>query len=332
VESSAGGISKVSYAGNSAQQKIPVGEGVEMAINVAGSDIFGKSEATGSDFSGLTGIASGTTADSGSGFEYITVQHEATSAPGLGALGVALVDGGSKDEILGDHTLEIDAATNTVSIGGGSPITIPDPSTPEAADVVVKTPSGGELHLDFSGWAGTGTSTTVTGTGSISMDGVNFTAIDFAETDLELRNEATGSVVHVDLGGIDRAGEELVTFGGAVNVFDALQAASDALSGEASLEGSEINQRLNLALEELDRNQANLLGSIGVLGSRSVRMTNTLERLEGQTLELDGMISELRDVDFSEAVLELTKAEQALELVQMSGTRMISNSLLNFMR
>jgi len=57
-----------------------------------------------------------------------------------------------------------------------------------------------------------------------------------------------------------------------------------------------------------------------------------LERLEGQTLELEGMRSDLRDVDFSQAVLELTQAEQRLELVQMSGTRMISNSLLNFMR
>ncbi|MDF1800337.1 MAG: flagellar hook-associated protein FlgL [Planctomycetota bacterium] len=332
VESSAGGITKVSYFGNSAQQEIPVGEGVEMAINVAGSDIFSKNEATGTDFAGLTGAASGTTADSGTGFEYLTVQHDATLAPGLGALGVSLVNGGAGDEILGDQALVIDPIEGTVSINGGPAVKIPDVTSADAADVTVANPKGGELHLDFSGWAGAGGTTTVTGTGSVSLDGVNFTAIDFTETDLQLQNLGTGSVVHVDTTAITRSGEELVQFGGAVNMFDALQSIVDALDGEAGLEGGELNQRLNLGLEELDRNQSNLLGSIGVLGSRSVRMTNTLSRLEGQTLELEGMISELRDVDFSEAVLELTKAEQRLELVQMSGTRMISSSLLNFMR
>ena len=44
------------------------------------------------------------------------------------------------------------------------------------------------------------------------------------------------------------------------------------------------------------------------------------------------MISELRDVDFSEAVLDLTKSEQRLQLVQMSGSRMIQNSLMNYIR
>ena len=332
VETTSGKLTKVAYQGNGDQQSIPVGEGVEMSINVPGSKIFAKNEATGTTFAGLTGAASGVTADSGSGFEYLDVQHDATLAPGLGAFGVSLVNGGADDEILGDQLLEIDVTANTISIGGGEPVTIPDPTTPEAADFVLTNPKGGELHLDMSGWNGTGGTTTVTGQGSISIDGSNFVAIDFLDTDLELKNAGTGSVVHVDVTDITRSGEEMVTFSGDMNVFDALQSAVDALAGGGDLQGAELNQRLNMALGEFDRSQSNLLGSIGVLGSRSVRMTNTLERLEGRSLELEGMISELRDVDFSEAVLELTKAEQALELVQMSGTRMISNSLLNFMR
>ena len=332
VETTSGGVTKVAYHGNGEQHEVPVGEGVEMSINVPGSSIFSKNEATGTSFAGLTGLSSGTTADSGTGFEYVQVQHEATLAPGLGALGVSLVNGGADDEILGDNLLEIDPVANTVTLAGGTPVAIPDLTGPDAADVVVTNPAGGELHLDFTGWTGAAGSTTVTGEGTVSLDGKTFTPIDFTETDLELSNDGTGSVVHLDLTGVTRAGEEMVTFSGNMNVFDALQSVVDALDGSAGLDGGEINQRLNMALDEFDRNQSNLLGSIGVLGSRSVRMTNTLERLEGRSLELEGMISELRDVDFSEAVLELSKAEQSLQLVQMSGTRMISSSLLNFMR
>jgi flagellar hook-associated protein 3 FlgL len=332
TESSVGGVKHVNYAGNSGLQEVPVGEGVEIPINVPGSDLFSKNEATGTSFSGLTGLSSGTTADMGLGIEYIDVRHDSTVAPGLAGLGIGLVNGGSDDEIIGAHSLVIDPVAGTITLGGGQPVVIPDVTDPGAADLVVKGPSGGELHLDMSGYAGATGSTTVTGTGSLSIDGSTYTTIDPTETDLELRNESTGSVVHIDMSGIDRAGEELVHFSGAVNLFDSLQGIVDALENKGGLTGTEVTERLNMGLDELDRNQANILGGIGVLGSRSVRLSNTVGRLEGQSLNLNGMISELRDVDFSEAVLDLTKAEQRLQLVQMSGTRMIKNSLLNFIR
>lgn len=331
-ETTVGGVKHVDYSGNMEQQKVSIGEGVDIAINMAGSDIFGKNEASGTTFSGLTGIAGGTTADMGTGIEYITVKHDATIAPGLAALGLALVNGGADDEVLGTQDLVIDAVAGTISIGGGEPIQMPDPADAGAADFVVVNPAGGELHLDFSGYAGAGGSAVVTGEGSVSIDGSNFTPIDFSETNLELRHEGTGSVVHVDLGAVTRSGEELVHFGGAVNIFDDLQGIVDALTNEGGLSSKEVTERLNMGLDELDRNQSNLLGGIGVLGSRSVRLGNTVERLDGQALNLAGAISELRDVDFSEAVLDLTLAEQRLQLVQMSGTRMVKNSLLNFIR
>jgi flagellar hook-associated protein 3 FlgL len=330
-ETSSGGTKYVSYNGNGDLQKVPVGEGVDIPINVTGSSVFSKNEATGTGFSGLTGLSGGTTADFGTGFEYVEVKHDSTTAPGLAAVGVALVNGGADDTIIGDGTLVIDSVAGTISLGGET-VSIPQVAGPESADVVVMTASGAEVHLDMTGWTGADSTSVVTGAGSVSIDGTTYTPIDFSETDLELKNSATGSVVHLNLSEVSSAGEELVQFKGTVNMFDALQEVVDALENGSNLKSSEVVDRLGMGLDELDRNQANLLGGIGVLGSRSVRMTNSLSRLEGQTLELEGMRSDLRDVDFSQAVLELTQAEQRLELVQMSGNRMISNSLLNFMR
>jgi flagellar hook-associated protein 3 len=331
AESSSGGTKYVGYTGNGDLQEVPIGEGVDIAVNVPGSSIFSKHEGTGTGFSGLTGLSGGTTGDFGTGFEYIDVKHDGTSAPGIGAVGIALANGGANDTIIGDATLTIDLVEGTISLGGET-VVLPEVGDAEATDIVVKTASGAEVHLDMTGWTGAASTSVVSGAGSISIGGSAYTPLDFSETDLEMKNPATGSVVHVNLGGVNRAGEELVQFEGAVNMFDALQEIVDALENETELESNKVVDRLGMGLNELDRNQANLLGGIGVLGSRSVRMTNSLERLEGQTLELEGMRSDLRDVDFSQAVLELTQAEQRLELVQMSGTRMISNSLLNFMR
>lgn len=326
------GVKHVDYSGNLEKQDVPVGEGVVVQTNIPGLDLFGKNEATGTNFAGLTGLSGGSTADMGKGIEYINIQHTATLAPGLAGLGIALVNGGANDEVLGDHALVIDPVAGTVTLGNGSPVNLPDPADPAASDFIVTTANGGELHLDFSGYTGAAGTTNVHGDGQISIDGKNFTPIDFSETNLELHHEATGSVVHLDLSSVTRSGEELVHFGGAVNIFDSLQGIVDALNNEAGLTNSEVVERLNMGLSELDRNQSNILGGIGVLGSRSLRLENTVGRLEGQELNLSEMISELRDVDFSEAVLELTKSEQRLQLVQMSGSRMIQNSLMNYIR
>lgn len=332
VETIVAGVKHVDYAGNVEKQEVPVGEGVTVSTSIPGSELFSKNEATGTKFAGLTGIAGGSTADMGTGVEYLDVQHTATIAPGLAGLGLALVNGGADDELLGDHTLTIDPVAGTVQVGGGKPFNIPDASDPTRADFVITDASGGELHLDFTGYTGAAGSTNVHGDGQISIDGSSYVPIDFTETNLELRHDATGSVVHLDMTGITRAGEELVHFGGAVNIFDSLQGIVDALNNEAGLSEFEVVERLGMGLDELDRNQSNILGGIGVLGSRSLRLENTVGRLEGEQINLSERISQLRDVDFSEAVLELTKSEQRLQLVQMSGSRMIQNSLMNYIR
>jgi hypothetical protein len=58
------------------------------------------------------------------------------------------------------------------------------PSAANVADFVVRDAGGAELHLDFS-YTGVSYSGTVTGAGSVSLDGTNYTAIAFTESDLE---------------------------------------------------------------------------------------------------------------------------------------------------
>ncbi len=323
---------RVVYMGNEEEVQVEISASLKLAINLAGSAIFGKLQHAGTTFSGLTGIAGGTTADEGSGSEHLTLRHDATLPGALASVGVALVAGGADDTLLGDNALVIDAAAGTVRLGNGPAVSIPDPTSPAAADVVVANEKGGLLHLDLTGWTGVDHADTITGQGSISIDGATFTPLSFTETDLELQNPDTGSVVHVDTTGVLRAGVELVSFGGTTNVFDTLQGIADDLRNGDGLQQSEMLDRLNLHLGELDRNAENLVVGLSVLGSRSARVQAVQQRLSGVDLQLEGLLSETRDADLAEAVTTMVRAEQTLQIAQATGVRLIQTSLLNFLR
>ncbi len=327
-----GGRQRVVYNGNSEDQSIRIGDGVEISVTIPGSSIFSKQDPSGTDYAGLTGLSSGSTADQGSGYEYITVRHDTTTAPTLAGSGLALVAGGANDTLMGDNTLDVDVAAGTVQLGNGQVVQIPDVGTPEYADFTVKNAAGGELHLDFTSFAGADYSGTVRGDGSISIDGGAFTAINLSETDLELAHPESGNVIHVDTTSVTRAGKELVSFSGTVNLFDVVQGISEAMHNEDGLEQGEVAERLNMWIAEVDRNHENVLVALGGLGSRSERLSNTENKLEGVRLQIESLRSNELDADISEAAIELARAQQAMELAQASGVRLLQTNLLQFLR
>ena len=257
------------------------------------------------------------------------IRHDATS--GLGA-GLASANGGAEDTIVGDHQLVVDGVAGTVQLGGGEVLELPSATDADFTDFVVTDADGSELHLDFTAWTGADFTGTVSGTASIAMDGGDFTALDLSATDLELSDDATATILHVDATGITRAGSELVTFRGAANVFDTLQGiAADLRSGQA-LGGEMLTERLGTRLEELDRNSANLLAGLSQVGSRMERIETTQERLGEVDLHLQGLISETEDADLTAVVLDLNRSEMTLQVAQAAGARLLQQSLLNYLR
>lgn len=326
-----GGLRRTVYLGNDEVQTVRIGNGVDVPITAAGSDVFSRSDPTDTTFSGLTGIASGTTADEGQGYEYLTLRHDATNPGSIATAGLALVNGGAEDTILGAQTLVVDVAAGTVQLGSGPVRSIPQPGDLDLADFVVENAAGGELHLDFSGFTGASFTGSLDATGSISIDGSSFVPIDFTQQDLELIHPQSGNVLHVDMTGVTRAGVELTTFTGRVNAFDVLQGIADDLRNADGLDQAELLGRLNRWLPELDRNHDNLLVALGGLGSRSERLSNTEEKLQGVRVQLDGLRSQDLEADLSETALELARAQQFLELAQASGARLLQTNLLSFL-
>lgn len=330
VEELVGGVLKTKYVGNNETQTVQIGESAFSTVNIPGSEIFGKQQAGPTEFSGLTGVKSGQTADFGTGYENLSIRHTSTDPGALASVGITLAGGGADDTLLGDNTLVIDAVAGTAQLGNGPIVNLPGTASPQATDVVVRNELGGAIRLDVTGFTGADLTTTVRGEGEISMDGTNFVPLDFVNNDLELVNDASGSVLHVDTTDIKAANQEAVIFSGTVNLFDALQGLSDDLRNANGLSQPDLQQRMTVFMDELDRSQDNLLTGLSNLGARSARFSTAGDRLAGVSLQLEALLSSVEDADFNEVVSEIAQNSSALQMVQATGARILQNSLLNF--
>jgi flagellar hook-associated protein 3 FlgL len=326
------GHPRVRYAGNGDTKRLRIGSESEVDTNVPGSRVFSYEKPTGLSISSLTGVGVGTSANSGSGIEHLVLRHDSTSAATIAGVGVALVSGGGNDTFLGDQTLTIDAAAGTIRLGDGSPIALPAPGSPDLADFSVGNAAGGVIHLDLSAWSGSSYSGVVSGAGSISIDGTTYTPIDFSATDMELVHSATGSIVHLDMTGVTRAGEDIGTFDGAVNLFDALQVVVEALRDPQADNDGTLSEHVGAMLDEMDRTHSQVLEGMGKLGAQSARMNDATSRLEDLDVRIQGLIADRMDADYSEIAIELAKGELSLQAVMATGSRIMQISLVQFLR
>jgi flagellin-like hook-associated protein FlgL len=243
---------------------------------------------------------------------------------------VALV--GSGDTLLGDRDLVIDAAAGTVRLGSGPARPIPGSGSAAASDFVVVDEHGAEVHLDFSAWDGTSSTSTLHGDGSVSLDGVDWTPVDPSQTDLELEDPASGAVLHLDMSGMVRAVDDLATFSGQANIFDVIEGMAQDLENAAGLSSGDVQQRLAARLVEFDKNQDALLSALGTLGARAERLVDADGRLQDMETHLASLLSSTEDADLSSTILEMSKAEQTLQLAQATGSRLLNTTLLNYLR
>ncbi len=319
------GQEQVVYRGNDEQQRVFTGRGADVALNVTGREVFGKFEFSGTTITDRTGITGGTTANSGSGFEELYVRQDGTTGA-MGA-GVTLVNGGS-DTLTGDRTLVIDGANGTIQLGSGPALQIP---SPPPASFTVRDEFNATVELDLSAWSGGALSTTLTGAASVSIDNVNYTSVNFTETDLRLTSATTDTVMHVDTTALVRAGSDLVTFEGTASLFDTIRGAVADLRQDEGADRQSIIRRMQKRLGEFDRNQDNLLVGLGKLGAATQRIDVAATRLEDLEVTVSGLISNVEDVDFAEVALDLQRAEQTLQLAQATGARLAQQTLLNFL-
>lgn len=321
---------QVAYRGNDELHSVLLGLGVEVPINVPGSDIFFARDPQGLEVAGLSGVVASTAPSQGNGQLTIDVRHDATS--GTPGSGLVLVDGGSRDSILGSRSLVIDAAAGTIRLGNGPVQNLPQPTDAIAADFVVRDEHGAVVHLDARNFDGTDSSVTLTGTGSIRAGSGDFVPIDTAASAFELVDPTTGSVLRVDTRNVVRSSQDIARYSGTVDVFAAIDGIVADLRNDGELSLDEVQARLGSRLSELIRNHDQILSGIGRAGAATERLAATDERLANQQLTVVGRLSEVEDVDITEAILQITRAQQSLELAQSTSAKLLQTSLFDYLR
>lgn len=172
---------------------------------------------------------------------------------------------------------------------------------------------------------------TLTGEGSISLNGQAFTALDRTATNMQLRDTATGNLLHLDATGVTRAAKEPVAYNGAINLFDTLKGIAADLRADNGGDLEATRKSVSLRFDELVEGQERLLTGLGKLGSRHERLNTTEDRLRDLSAQLTGLRSNVVDVDIATAALELQEAELTLQLTQSTGARLMQQSLLNYL-
>jgi len=95
---------------------------------------------------------------------------------------------------------------------------------------------------------------------------------------------------------------------------------------------NDVVARVQLRFGELEHNYDKILNGLGTLGAHTERLISSGNRLEALSLNVESLLSQVEDIDIAQVVLEMTKAEQTLQVAQATGSRLIQNSLLNYLR
>jgi flagellar hook-associated protein 3 len=110
------------------------------------------------------------------------------------------------------------------------------------------------------------------------------------------------------------------------SVFSALIDLHAALVGG----GEEAEQKISLAAERLEFFIEHVSRTQGVVGARSKAMGIRLDLTEGAVLSTRSLLSEVKDLDYTEAVTRFQQAQTTLQANLMTGSRLLQLSLLDY--
>jgi flagellar hook-associated protein 3 FlgL len=319
------GNSFVNYQGDNENGNVTIAPGTDATISSSGQRIFMSSGRDATIFEGTTGVAAGSGTDSGDGIAMLQLEHT-----GFDALPSGLAAGSSSSSALGNLSITITTGPNAISINGGPSINFTGAET----DLEIPTANGSSVFLDMTGFDNTPVAGFPTiSEGRASWDGgASWTDLgDFTSSNLELRNATTGNILYIDTTGIWQTGSEQVNFNGTFDVFNSLIGLRDLLNNTQGLPSNEVAERLTALLGELDTVSENLLEGLRDVGARSAHLDLTESRMSSLELTLEEALSRDRDVDITEAVLELNQGEVAYQGALQVSARSMQMSLLNFL-
>lgn len=108
------------------------------------------------------------------------------------------------------------------------------------------------------------------------------------------------------------------------SVFTAMQDLYDALRAGDSARISDAGDRIGAFITEASRVR-------GVIGARSQAMTQRLNLTEDAVTATKKLLSDVKDIDYTEAITQFQQAQTTLQANLLTGSRLLQLSLMNFL-
>lgn len=327
---------QVVYSGSSQSFSEPIGQGQQVQTLYAGNQVFQSLQRGPTVFTGTTGAAAGTGTDSATGQGTLLVAHTSTVyAPGSGVQpGTSSVNG---DTILGPagaHTLTLvdtsgTGTAGTVQLDNGPLVNFTSANT----NLQVQGPNGEIVYLNTSAiTAGFSGSVSITANGTMSVDsGLSSTPINFSGNQV-VANSQTGAVTNINSTNIRQTGSDTLQYSGASDVFQILTTLRDTLRNATGLSSSDQANAVSQTLDELDRLHSSVLSVVGQQSASLQNLQAVDQHMQAVQLQTQQQISNVQGVDLSQVVIGLQAQQNLLQATLYSASRIISLSLLDFLR
>jgi flagellar hook-associated protein 3 len=319
-------ITDVQYAGSLEQMRVPVAPGTNIASQLVGDDIFQVTKPP--VFLGSTGAAAGTSLSTVRGDLWLTVGDGGTTSYAT-ASGLAAGSSATGDTIVGVHTITVDAAGSTVRLDDGPAVAF----TVANDDLELTNAAGQSVHADMSGWVGADGQWQVSRSVTLSLDdGATTTTVTDFSQQAAVTDARTGGVLMVNPSGINATGLDAVTVPGSGDIFGTLIHIRDLLSNTQGLDSSRQQELLRQAGTDLTTVTDNLTQKLAAVGSRIQALDSMTQMLETNRNSAGDQANMLQDADIVNVATQLARSQNLYEMTLASAAKLLSLSLLDFIR
>jgi flagellar hook-associated protein 3 FlgL len=191
--------------------------------------------------------------------------------------------------------------------------------------------------------AGTGTSNiqgdtwlTVTGSaGNYTLsidDGLSTFNTDGTDTNLAVTDSRTGKILYVDTTEINSTGTDLVSIPGTYDIFNALISIRDMLKNERGLPDAQLRELYGNSLNVLGETNELMVQAEVFVGSKIGFLDNLKKSLQKLKYDAEDESTLLQEADITQIAIDLSRREVLYQLSLSVAGKLMSVSLLDFLR
>lgn len=327
---------EVSYQGSDQAGESVISPSLSVETLFPGEEIFGAGERGPTVLYGKSGAQVGGGTDTMRGRATLQIRHTLTTY--LGASGLAAGTGSSgKDTVLGQvgaNTVTLNdtsgtGTSGTISLNGGPAIAWDN----SQSNLEVTGPNGERIFVNTTaiaaGFSGT---VDLTGNGTLSVDGgATTTNLTFAGSQV-VTDSLTGRMVTINSTAINRTGDDYLEFTGTSNAFEALDELIQDLRGTRKLDNVQYAQAVARRIGELEKIADRVLTGVGLQATTLDGLEQLKNRNQDFRAETEVRLGDLQNTDFSRAIVELTNEQMLQQFTYSVASRLMNQSLLDFLR